>query len=82
MQTSEVKSENIAAQNFGAMRFRKFYGDVGSFIGGVFTNRVSTHNNSVSNQSAGIDLVHHFNDKWLAGFGVASTYDTAVRRGR
>ncbi len=75
MQTGDVKSENIEAQNFSAMRFRKFYGDKGSFAGGIFTNRSSTNSNSVSNQSTGIDMVHHFTDKWLAGFGLSSTYD-------
>jgi Domain of unknown function (DUF5916)/Carbohydrate family 9 binding domain-like len=80
MQTTNVKSENITAQNFSAARLRKYYGDHGSFWGGIATNRVSTDNSSVSNQSAGLDAVHHFNDKWLAGFGVATTYDSEVKR--
>jgi hypothetical protein len=76
MQTAHVSSENIASQNYSAARLRKFYGDKGSFWGGIFTNRISSGNHSVSNQSFAVDAVHHFNDKWLAGFGVASSFDS------
>lgn len=80
MQTTEVKSIQIAAQNFSVARLRKYYGANGSFWGGIVTNRVSTNNHSVSNQSIAIDAVHHFNDKWLAGFGIAASYDSVVKK--
>ncbi len=80
MQTSDVSSQNIVAQNFTVARLRKYYGEYGSFYGGIVTNRISTGNNSVSNQSVGIDAVHNFNEKWLAGFGVATTYDSTVSK--
>ncbi|MEO8150940.1 MAG: DUF5916 domain-containing protein, partial [Bacteroidia bacterium] len=78
MQTTDVASENIVAQNFTVARLRKYYGESGSFYGGIITNRISTHEGSVSNQSIGIDAVHHFNDKWMTGFGASTTYDTNV----
>ena len=80
MQTTDVKSENIPAENFSAVRFRKFYGKRGSFYGGIFTNRISTNNSSVSNRSIGVDLVHAFNDKWKAGFGVATTHEKSISK--
>ena len=78
MQTTDAKTQEIAAQNFSVARLRKYYGDKGSFWGGIVTNRVSTNNHSVSNQSAGVGAVHNFNDKWSAGFGTAATYDSDV----
>lgn len=78
MQTTDVTSANITAQNFTVGRFRNYYGALGSFWGGIVTNRISTHDKTVSNQSVGVDLVHAFNDKWKAGFGVSTTYDTSV----
>lgn len=79
MQTAGVKEKSIHPENFSVARLRKFYDNKGSFWGGIITNRISTAQDKVSNQSAGIDLVHKFNDKWSAGFGVVSTYDTAVK---
>ena len=79
MQTGEVASKAITPQNFSVARLRKFYDDKGSFWGGIVTNRVSTSNSHISNQSVAIDLVHHFNDKWSAGFGTAATYDSTVK---
>ncbi len=78
MQTTDMITEKIPAQNFTVARLRKFYGDKGSFWGGIVTNRISVKNKSVSNQSVALDAVHHFNDKWFAGFGTAATYDPMV----
>lgn len=78
MQTKDVKELNIPAQNFSAARLRKYYGTKGSFWGGIITNRISTQNSSVSNQSYAVDAVHFINDKWLMGFGAVCTYDSAV----
>ncbi len=80
MQTSNVFSKSIEAQNFGVVRLRKFYDDKGSYCGGIFTNRISTQSNTVSNQSLGIDLTHRFNSKWLGGFGLANTYDANIEK--
>ncbi len=78
MQTTDVIAEEVSAQNFSVARLRKYYGHRGSFWGGIVTNRISTANNSVSNQSLGIGAVHNINDKWYMGFGAAATYDNNV----
>lgn len=80
MQTSEVRDLNIPAQNFSVARLRKYYGSKGSFWGGIITNRISTQNSTISNQTLAVDAVHFFNDKWLLGFGAVSTYDSLVSK--
>lgn len=80
MQTSEVKELNIPGQNFSVARLRKYYGSNGSFWGGIITNRISTQNSTISNQTLAVDAVHFFNDKWLLGFGAVSTYDSLVTK--
>ena len=80
MQTTDVKAKNIVAQNFTVARLRKYYGNFGSYFGGIATNRVSTSSNSISNQTFAIDAIHHFNDKWVTGFGAGITYDTNVNQ--
>lgn len=80
MQTSEVRDLNIPAQNFSVARLRKYYGSNGSFWGGIITNRISTQNSTISNQTLAVDAVHFFNDKWLLGFGAVSTYDSLVSK--
>lgn len=80
MQTSEVKELNIPGQNFSVARLRKYYGSKGSFWGGIITNRISTQNSTISNQTLAVDAVHFFNDKWLLGFGAVSTYDSLVTK--
>lgn len=80
MQTSEVRDLNIPAQNFSVARLRKYYGSNGSFWGGIITNRISTQNSTISNQTLAVDAVHFFNDKWLLGFGAVSTYDSLVTK--
>lgn len=79
MQTAEVKEKNIQAKNFSVARLRKYYDTKGSFWGGIVTNKVTLDNSKAHNQSIGVDLVHFFNDKWLAGFGIATTYDSTVK---
>ena len=80
MQTSDVNDKKIPAQNFSVFRWRKYYDTKGSFWGGILTNRFSTGNNSVSNQSYGVGAVNNINDKWTVGFGTAVTYDSLVNK--
>lgn len=80
MQTSDVNDKEIPAQNFSVFRWRKYYDSKGSFWGGILTNRFSTGNNLVSNQSYGVGAVNNINDKWTVGFGTAVTYDSLVNK--
>lgn len=80
MQTSDVNDNEIPAQNFSVFRWRKYYDTKGSFWGGILTNRFSTGNNSVTNQSYGVGAVNNINDKWTVGFGTAVTYDSLVNK--
>jgi hypothetical protein len=80
LQTTDVKSDSIVAQNFTVARLRKYYGNFGSYFGGIATNRISTSSNSISNQTFAIDAIHHFNDKWVTGFGTGVTYDSNVNQ--
>lgn len=76
MQTKGIESKSISPQNFAVFRVRKDLYKNGSFIGGMFTNRVSTTSkNDISNQSFGLDFYRKFNPKWALGINLANTND-------
>src|SRR5207253_10507939 len=75
MQTKGISSAEIPADNFSVLRIRKDLGKQDSYIGGVFTNKISTSDNSVSNQVFGLDHFHRFNEHWAGFIETAASHD-------
>lgn len=79
LQTSSVDEMHIDPQHFSVLRLRKEVWGNGSFIGGIFTNRISTDGDSFNNQTLGFDIVKRFKDnKWIAGTNLAVTNDKSA----
>jgi hypothetical protein len=77
LQTHGVDEAAIDPQHFSVLRIRKEVWGNGSFVGGIFTNRISTSGNSFNNQTIGFDAVKRFKDnKWMVGINLATTNDT------
>lgn len=75
MQTLGVDALDIAPYNFTVLRTRKEIDSLGSFIGGIITNRSNTADNDFSNQSIGIDFVKRINQQFAVEGGIASTLE-------
>jgi hypothetical protein len=76
LQTSGVHELQINSQHFSVLRLRKEVWGNGSFIGGIFANRVSTDGRSFNNQTVGFDILKRFRDnKWIAATNLAVTND-------
>lgn len=79
LQTNGIHEMQIDPQHFSVIRLRKEVWGNGSFIGGMFTNRISTAGNSFNNQTVGFDVLKRFKDnKWIAGTNLAVTNDISV----
>ncbi|MCX6290587.1 MAG: DUF5916 domain-containing protein [Bacteroidetes bacterium] len=78
MQTKGVDAYQFHAQNFTDIRFRQFFGKQGSFIGGIFTNRMSTDSKILSSRTAGPDFVIKLDEKNIFGGGAVATFDHSV----
>ncbi len=74
MQTKRVPDENINAHNFTVFRLTKEFGNDGSYIGGLFTNTVST-NTSQYNRLGGIDIKYRFDPQWYVSAKTAISFD-------
>lgn len=76
LQTSGVNSLDIDPQHFSVLRLRKEMWGNGSYVGGIFTNRVSTRGDAFNNQVIGIDAMRRFTDnKWIAAVNLGATND-------
>ncbi len=73
MQTTGVSADSIHAHNFSVFRTRKDIDSIGSFIGGIITNRINTDTTNASAQSFGIDFVKRINTQLLFEGGIAGT---------
>jgi hypothetical protein len=74
LQTSGIDEFEIDPQHFTVLRLRKEVWGNGSFVGGIITNRISTHGGSFNNQTLGVDAVRRFKDnKWVAGANLGVT---------
>lgn len=77
MQTKEIEDENIDPHNFFVFRTRKDIDSLGSFIGGIITNRLNTNSENTSDQSFGVDFVKRFSQLLLLEGGAAATSTNA-----
>ena len=75
MQTLGVDAIAIAPFNYTVLRTRKEIDSLGSFIGGIITNRLNTNYSDSSNQSIGIDFVKRINQQLAVEGGIASTLE-------
>ncbi|MBC8047444.1 MAG: carbohydrate binding family 9 domain-containing protein [Fimbriimonadaceae bacterium] len=75
MQTTGIEEEGISPHNFSVFRTRKEFDSLGSFVGGIFTNRLNTDTTNISNQSLGIDFVKRINQQIAFEGGVVSTFE-------
>ena len=73
MQTLGIADEGISPHNFTVLRTRKDIDSLGSFVGGIITNKINTDTSNTSNQSVGLDFVKRFNQQFTVEGGVAST---------
>ncbi|MBA3647224.1 MAG: carbohydrate binding family 9 domain-containing protein [Chitinophagales bacterium] len=73
MQTKGIGAEAVAPHNFFVFRTRKDIDSLGSFIGGIFTNRINTDSSHLSNQIIGLDFVKRLNQQLAIEGGIAST---------
>jgi hypothetical protein len=73
MQTKAMTADSILAHNFFVLRTRKDIDPRGSFVGGIFTNRINTGGDHRTDQTMAIDLVKRFNDHVTLVGALAST---------
>jgi hypothetical protein len=77
MQTTSVESDSIDAHNFFVFRTRKFTDSLGSFFGGIITNKINTSGERVSYQSIGAGGVKVFNPNLLLTTSISGTFKNA-----
>lgn len=75
MQTLGIESDSIAPHNFTVLRTRKDIDSLGSFIGGIITNKLNTDGSNLSNQTVGIDFVKRITQQFAVEGGMASTFN-------
>ena len=73
MQTKKIDDQNIDAHNMFVFRTRKDIDNIGSFIGGIITNKLNTSGNDSSFQSFGIGIVKKLNAQTTVVGSVAGT---------
>ncbi|MFN3940974.1 MAG: hypothetical protein ACK4IY_10320, partial [Chitinophagales bacterium] len=75
MQTSSTNDGITPSSNYTVFRNRVFYDSLGSFWGGIITNKLDLGENPVSYQSIGIGGVKIFSPKLSVVFAVSGTYE-------
>lgn len=75
MQTTGIAAESISPHNFTVLRTRKDIDSLGSFVGGIFTNKINTDTTNLSNQVFGLDFVKRLNQQLAVEGGIATTLD-------
>jgi len=73
MQTKGIPTSNIAPHNFFVFRTRKDIDPLGSFVGGILTNRLNTDSTLASNQTIGLGILKRFDEHLSFLGGAAST---------
>jgi len=73
MQTTGIAEEGISPHNFTVLRTRKFIDPLGSFVGGIITNRLNTDTSNLSNQTIGFDFVKRITQQLAVEGGISGT---------
>ncbi|HXL54688.1 MAG TPA: DUF5916 domain-containing protein, partial [Chitinophagaceae bacterium] len=77
MQTAAIKNDSIDAHNFFVFRTRKFTDSLGSFFGGIITNKINTSGEGASYQSVGAGVVKVFNQNLVLTGSISGTFKNA-----
>jgi len=77
MQTAAVRNDSIDAHNFFVFRTRRFTDSLGSFIGGIITNKINTSGKAASYQSVGAGVVKVFNQNLTITGSISGTFENA-----
>lgn len=75
IQSAPVESEEITAKNFSVIRIQKKLNGNDSYIGGYFTNKISTQSKNY-NSVFGIDCIYRFSDEIFTGYFAAKSSDS------
>lgn len=75
MQTQGFNRDGISSENFTVAHLHKDLFRNGSYCSGFFSNRISTNDKSMDNQTYGADLLLRQNEKWTWAFNFAATKD-------
>lgn len=81
MQTKGITEDSIAPHNFFVFRTRKDIDKLGSFAGGIFTNRLNTDSTHSSNQTIGLGMLKRLNQHLSLLGGVTGTLINADVKG-
>jgi len=77
MQTKGIAENDIAPHNFFVFRTRKDIDHLGSFVGGILTNRWNTDSSGTSNQTIGASILKRLNSNLQILGGAAGTLTNA-----
>ncbi|MDP9229552.1 MAG: carbohydrate binding family 9 domain-containing protein, partial [Bacteroidota bacterium] len=77
MQTTAIEADSIDAHNFFVFRTRKFTDSLGSFLGGIITNKINTGAHAQSYQSIGAGGVKVFNQNLVFTGSISGTFKNA-----
>lgn len=75
MQTAAASDEQVPSANFTVFRNRMFYDALGSFWGGILTNKITAGPAATSYQSIGFGGVKIFNSKLSLVTAIAGTFE-------
>ena len=75
MQTAAIESDSIEAHNFFVFRTRRFTDTLGSFWGGIITNKINTSGKGASYQSVGAGVVKVFNQNLTVTGSISGTFE-------
>jgi hypothetical protein len=73
MQTKKIEGDQILAHNMFVFRTRKDIDNIGSFAGGIITNKLNTSGNDSSAQSFGLGIVKKLNSQTTVVGSIAGT---------
>ncbi|HNP48395.1 MAG TPA: DUF5916 domain-containing protein [Bacteroidia bacterium] len=76
MQTKAIKDAGIDPHNFFVFRTRKDIDKLGSFVGGIVTNRYNTNSGQESGQTIGWDVVKFINRQVVLVGGMVGTFES------
>ncbi len=81
VQSHSMEVENIDAQNFTVLRIKNKISKNESYIGGIFTNKISVENSDF-NRLAAIDGFYRFGNSVTSVFFLASSFDNNMENFR
>lgn len=75
MQTNGLASKDIEPKNFSVFRIRKSLKQDDSYLGGIFTNKISTESSDY-NREVGLDGIYRLSNSITTSFFGSATFDS------